>query len=110
MGLNLTLIPQMDTLGGRILAFVRLPLLTQDRDLFRQIEQIAHPFLDGVDWYGDSGLESVNTDPYGTPLTYAIAADLAKCLDPADLRRMDPAVRAFINEMPPDWRVVLWWC
>ena len=110
MGLKLTLIPQMDTMSGRMLAFVRLPLRTQDRDLFRKIEQIAHPFTDGVDWYSDGGLEPRDDDPYGTPLTFALASDLARCLEAADLCRTDPAVRAFINAMPPDWRVVLWWC
>lgn len=113
MGLNLTLIPQTETAGtipGPWLAFARLPLRTQNRELFQRIERIAHPFTDGVWWYGDEGLKQFSTDPYDTPLTYVLARDLKVELECADMVGTDAAIRAFVAAMPPDWRVVLWWC
>lgn len=110
MSTNLTLV--FDRYGcerDSLLAFERMRLDWQDYDAFDRLKSDAIPFVNGVDWFGDEGLEHSTTDDYGFPLTYVSAHTLAQHLSQESLRGWDAAALAFLKALPPDTKVVLWW-
>lgn len=109
MSVNLTLAFDRHRLNGALLAHERIGLNWQDYDLFKLIAAEATPITEGVDWYEDEGIKRRFTDPYGDMLTYVTAHALGRHLSGVRLAGWDAAVLAFINALPPDTRVVLWW-
>ncbi len=109
MGMNLTLAFDRYGFAGSILCFERHRLDWQDYEAFDRIKAEAVPLADGVQWYGDEGLEERKEDPYGEPLTCMLAHSIARHLSAAPLRRFDAATLTYLKALPPETRVVLWW-
>jgi hypothetical protein len=90
-----------------------------DRDLglFGQLSQEASPCLvqvlpEGlkVGRYEDAGLAFTDMDRYGKPLTFTTSSTLQKLRVPENLAPWNRAILAFLFALPPDSRVVLYWC
>lgn len=109
MSISLTLVVDQFRLPGRVLAYNRLRLELQDYRLFDRIKAEAVPLSEGVSWYEDEGLKQRSADPYGSPLTVLTAYAVARHLSGVRLYHWDAAVLAFLNALPPETRVVLWW-
>ncbi|OAI41700.1 hypothetical protein AYO40_02590 [Planctomycetaceae bacterium SCGC AG-212-D15] len=99
--------------------FLATATLRFDRDsrLLSQLDSGATPCLvrpvpDGlrVGHYEDEGLVFSTTDRYGKPLTFTTPADLARLAVPDDVVPWNRAVLAFLLGLPPDTRLVLYWC
>jgi hypothetical protein len=119
MGLDLTLCPIQYSDVKWWLAYDSLRLC-RDYRLFSHfgnigrtevkpvVEPMPLPKQTLLEWYGDEGLERRSNDPYGTPLTYIFAREFCKIkLD--NLNPWNKAVIAFIQSLPEDTPVVLWW-
>ncbi len=73
---------------------------------------LTHPLPAGlkVGHYEDEGLRWDDADRQGRPLTFTTPADLRRLRLPADLAPWNMAVLAFLLALPPEARVVLYWC
>lgn len=73
---------------------------------------LVHPLPEGlkVGHYEDEGLKFDEVDRYGKPLTFTTSADLKNLHPPDDLAPWNVAVLAFLKALPPDTRLVLFWC
>jgi hypothetical protein len=60
--------------------------------------------------YEDEGLLWSITDRYGTPLTFTTPTELRRLQVPDDLAPWNRAVLTFLLALPPDSRIVLYWC
>lgn len=109
MSLSLTLVFDQYKLSGPLLAFNRLRLEHQDYALFERMKAEATPLPEGLQWYGDEGIEECADDPYGKKLTFLTAYAVARHLSGVNLQGWTAAVLAFLNALPADTRVVLWW-
>lgn len=123
MGLDLALYPDQWERArfDSILATVRLPL-ERDYDLFGRISHInrteeqpickPRPLADiapkGLHNFEDEGLVYRLDDPYGDPLTYLSARELA-AVPCEDSSTWNKAVFAMIRALPPGTTIVLWW-
>ena len=60
----------------------------------------------------DTGEERTTQDPYGNSLTYVFAQDVKKI--PGEVREKltewNRAALAYIQELPDDTKIYLWWC
>ncbi len=116
MGVDLTLTfnivphiaPQKD--GLRFLAYSRLSL-HRDYNLWELIKTVpSHPLPESIDWYDDEGIKSVIVDPYGEPLRYATAGDLAPIAAHVSTRfGWNAGVFRFLATIRPETWVVLYW-
>jgi hypothetical protein len=91
--------------------------LERDAALFAQLARDASPSLVRplpaglrVGLYEDQGLTYADADRYGQALTYTTPADLRDLRPPDDITPWNRAVLAFLRALPPDARVVLYWC
>ncbi len=110
MGLDLTLVFHRLDILPDILAYDRLALW-RSQDLFREIKDIpSQPLEMRFTWYEDDGLVERTTDPYGAPLRWCWASDLAKLEITQDMHPWNAAVLAFVRALPPELKIVLWWC
>ncbi len=113
MGLNLTLVIENTAYAGCedvVLGYDRLTVATQNRELFDRIEREAIPLEQQLYEYNDEGLRKTGTTPYGRPLTWLPAKALAAELSAISLGARDRAVLMFLQSLPADTRIVLWWC
>lgn len=92
-------------------------LFDRDSALFARFAPDAEPRLVrplpaglSVGSYEDAGLRYTTADRYGNPLTYTTSADLAGLAVPDDLAPWNRAILAFLFALPPDARIVLFWC
>ena len=130
MGVDLTVSPIRHATLDWWLCYERIRF-DRDYELFGQIDKfgrgkrpvVCHPLPipvgKRVQWYGDDGLETITTNPYGTPLTYIVANEFRKlvideygagCHDGISLiSDWNRAVMAMLTAMPPDTPVVLYW-
>jgi hypothetical protein len=99
--------------------FLPTATLRFDRDygLFGQLEPqatpcIVSPIPEGlkVGRYEEEGLRFTATDRYGRPLRFTTPADLRQLRVPDDVAPWNRAVLAFLLALPPDARIVLFWC
>ena len=60
--------------------------------------------------YEDEGLRYDETDRSGNPLTFTSPANLRNLRLPADLSPWNRAAVSFLLALPPDTRVILYWC
>jgi hypothetical protein len=99
--------------------FLATATLRLDRDP-RLLAQLApdaepclvHPLPEGlkVGHYEDEGLKYDEVDRYGNSLTFTTPVNL-RCLRlPDDLSDWNRAVLSFLLALPPDARVILFWC
>lgn len=56
-----------------------------------------------------SDLEEVREDAYGALLTYLPAGELKRLVLPADADIVNQATMAYINTLPDEWPVILYW-
>jgi len=121
MGLDLTLLPLRDPreVGEvSVLAYNRLSF-DRDSELFGQITDIdgseptikplAIPPQMWVTTYEDEGLDRTRTDKYGTELTFVYAKELKKLKLPEDVSARNRAIKAFVDALPNDTPIILWW-
>jgi hypothetical protein len=73
---------------------------------------LVHPLPEGlkIGCYQEEGLIYTATDRSGQPLTFTTPADLARLRVPDDIDPWNRAVLAFLAALPPDTRIVLYWC
>lgn len=73
---------------------------------------LAHPLTDGlrVGVYEDTGLRFTDTDRYGHHLCYTTPSDLRGLVVPDDAAPWNRAIVAFLTALPPDTRLILYWC
>jgi hypothetical protein len=99
--------------------FLPTATLRLDRDprLLGQLDPQASPCLVyplpaglKVGRYEDQGLIQTATDRYGKPLTFTTSADIRQLRVPDDVSPWNRAVLAFLLTLPPDTRIVLYWC
>ena len=84
--------------------------LDRDGALFDAIERAPSFAVPQVEVYEDDGLRVRGTTPYGEPVRYALAGELARAgSEPADLSPWNAAVVAFLRALPADLPVYLWW-
>lgn len=115
MGVDLTLCPDRyhgDALGW-FLAHTRLDT-NRHYAFYAAIQALdSQPLPPHVrfQWYGDNGLEDRQADPYGAPLTWLDAGAFQQI--PGRVRAMlspwNNAVLLFLETIPPQSKVVLWW-
>jgi len=59
--------------------------------------------------YEDEGIAQRHDDAYGEGLTFAYAGDMAKLSMPTDATAKNRAVKAFIDALPEDTPIILFW-
>ncbi len=59
--------------------------------------------------YDDEGLKSTRTDAFGVELTFAYAQELKKLKLPDDVTTRNRAVKAFIDALPNETPIILYW-
>jgi hypothetical protein len=102
--------------GGEVLATASLRF-DRDQRLLSQFAASASPCLvrplpQGlkVGHYEDKGLTFDELDRYGKPLTYTTSTDIQRVKLPPDLAPWNHAILAFMTKLPPETRLVLYWC
>jgi len=72
----------------------------------------VHPIPAGLKLghHEEQGLKWTDTDRYGKPLTYTTSTDLRRLKLPEDLAPWNEAILAFLRTLPPDKRLILYWC
>lgn len=63
-----------------------------------------------VGHYEDEGLKFAVTDRSGNPLTFTTPADLRRLRLPDDISPWNKAVLSFMLALPPETRLILYWC
>jgi hypothetical protein len=101
---------------GEMLSTARLRF-DRDMRLLVQLEGqatpcLVHPLPEGlnVGVYQDDGLKFTVTDRTGQPLTYTTPADLLRLQVPDDIAPWNRAILSFLVALPPNTRIVLYWC
>jgi hypothetical protein len=101
---------------GEFLATATLRL-DRDAGLFAQLApdaepRLAQPLPAGlkVGHYQEDGLRWDEADNQGCRLTFTTPADLRRLRLPDDLAPWNRAVLAFLLALPPESRIVLYWC
>jgi hypothetical protein len=91
--------------------------LERDPALLAQLAPDAEPCLvrplpNGlkIGHYEDEGLRYDETDRSGNPLTFTSPSDLRNLRLPDDLSLWNRAAVSFLLGLPPDARVILYWC
>lgn len=112
MGVDLTVVPEwMPGLSLAPLAVTRFDMDIRDYDLWKALKEASTPLECGLQWYGDDGIETRTTDAYGDPIGFVTAFTFLRLwrehLD-GDRSRWDRAVIAFIQELEPERRVLLY--
>jgi hypothetical protein len=112
MGVDLTLVLDKYELSGPILAHDRLSLRGRHYDLWVRLDAAGTPVAEGIDWYGDEGIERRTENPYGDPIKAITAFQFIKAWDEfskgSHWGDWDLAVAAFIRALPAATKIVLW--
>src|SRR4051812_46517473 len=94
--------------------FLATATLRMDRDeaLFAQLAAGAQMLSAGlkVGHHEDEGLRWDEVDRYGKPLTFTTPEELRRLRLPDEVAPWNRAVLAFLLALPPDTRIVLYWC
>lgn len=113
MGLDLTLLPHKHHHVSGTPFLCESLRLDRDYALFDLILTAPRHFPGGpVEIHSDAGWEKRTTDPYGDPIYYVKAGDLAVALSDIAALSTSPwnaAVIAFVRALPADVPVYLWW-
>jgi hypothetical protein len=117
MGLDLTVMAShFRDRRGEMLPTATLRFDRDDR-LFSQLTDDATPCLvqrlpDGltVGVHEDAGLRFVLVDRYDRPLTCTTPEDIRRLVVPNDTAPWNRAIISFLLALPPDARIVLYWC
>ncbi|WP_144106820.1 hypothetical protein [Paraburkholderia sp. BCC1886] len=113
MSLSLSLIIDQNRQGlpdGTVQPFTRLRFSGYTRRIEEAVRSIAIVLDAGLDAHDDEkGSVVLTTDNYGSPLCWLSAGTLAPILRDAIYDQSDAAVVAYIEAMPADTRVILYW-
>jgi hypothetical protein len=117
MGVDLkVLTSQFRERRGEFLATATLRL-DRDSALLSQLSTgskpcLVHPLPADlkVGHYEDEGLKYETVDRHGAPLTYTTPAELQKLRLLDDVSPWNRAELAFLLALPPEARVILYWC
>lgn len=110
MGVDLTLLPDVPRRSD-VTPFLRDSLcLDRDCSLWRMVEAASSHEAGEVTVITEDGWRKVTTTPYGAPLHYVLAGDLAAAVAGADTSPWNAAVLAFVAALPADVPIYLWWC
>lgn len=63
-----------------------------------------------VETYEEEGVRRTRTDNYGTELTFVYAQQLKRLKMPGDASPKNKAVKAFVDALPNETPIILWWC
>lgn len=101
---------------GELLATASLRF-ERDEWLFARLAPDAEPRLVEplppslkVGHYEDEGLRWDDTDRLGRPLTFTTSDRLRRLRVPEEVSPWNRAVLAFLLSLPPDTKLVLYWC
>lgn len=111
MGTDLTLVPERYPSLDDWLCLERLQLNMRDYDLWDRLREQATPLGKPIEWLGEDGVERLEVDYDGDPISYLPAGILARefaKLPPEEVCWWDKAVLALIAALPPSTRVLLW--
>lgn len=110
MGLDLTLLPHKHHHVSGTPFLCESLRMDRDYDLFGRLRACPSREAGSVEVHSDDGWRRTDGDPYGDPIRYALAGDLAAVL-PADVEvsPWNAAVIAFVRALPADVPVYLWW-
>jgi hypothetical protein len=83
-------------------------------DFHDELQRFVIPLTQRFCWYDDdNGIEDRQTDPYGDPLTFILAHQLAPLIRAEAARNprdaWSAAVAACVGQMPAMTKIVLWW-
>jgi hypothetical protein len=115
MGVDLQLLPLLQPNYWAAHDLIRVG---QDTDLFKQIEALPQlGILAPVACYLARNKEDetvygeIENSPYGLRLTFTRAADLLTLKDHEAVRTLwrNRAVWAYLEQMPADWPIILYW-
>jgi hypothetical protein len=112
MGLDLKFFPiENPDFGGNWYVRTVLELRRDYRvfDLVRSVKCHLVGPLKKVFVPGDRECPACTEDAYGSPLTFAMAGDLASVNLPDDAAYWTQAAWAYLRSLPMDTVVVLWW-
>ena len=112
MGLDLTLLPHKHHHTGGVPLLCESLRLDRDYGLFGKLRACPSREAGALEVRCDSGWRTTQTDPYGDPIRYALAGDLAAVLvdvSSADVSPWNFAALAFLRALPADVPVYLWW-
>ncbi|MHA6823961.1 hypothetical protein ACQUKI_20855 [Ralstonia pseudosolanacearum] len=111
MSLSLTLVfDKYERSHDPVIASNRLKFEGHANHLQEVLQPVTLPLPAGVEWLSeDAGLKLFKTDPYGDELTFVSAGLLAPRLHDTVQGVWGKAVAAFVQALPPETRVVLWW-
>lgn len=125
MGINLMILPTSskdDIWKDEFFAYTRLKFEI-DYDIFCQIielnlgnckpkvKPLPLPVKLWVHLYKIDGCYAqTRKDEYGKDLTYLYAEEFKKIQLPADASPMNVAIKAYIDALPNDLPIILWWC
>lgn len=108
MGVSLQIAIDKHGLYG-FLANNRLYMDVQGDQILHKLKVFATPFSCEVGWYFDDGLKDTTEDNYGFPLTFVTAHQFIKSFAGERLTPWDNAVLAFIRELKPETKILLFW-
>jgi hypothetical protein len=113
MGVSLTLVPEQYPNQSMPTNYVRLPLRRENHDMYDELRENAVPLGCAMMDYSDGGLIAVAVDDiYEEPLAFLNAGRLSNLLAKhmnGKAAAWDVAVLAFIDTLPKQTRVILWW-
>ncbi len=121
MGLDLTILPMHgpQEMGEVSILTYNLLKFDRDHDIFGQIielddseptiKPLAIPPQMWIKTYGDEGIEHTRTDKYGIELTFVYAEELKKLNLPKNVSAYNQAIKSFIDALPNDTPIILWW-
>lgn len=117
MGLDLTVLASnFRERRGEMLPTATLRF-DRDTAIFSQLAPdatpcLVHPLPDGltVGSYEDSGLRYTDADRSGNRLSFTTPVDLRRLVVPDDTAPWNRAIITFLLALPPDTRLVLYWC
>lgn len=116
MGVDLTLMP---LLAKDYWCAHELIRVERDRSLWGPIDALPqtdvpeplHCYLAKHPHDGETSYGSIATTPYGDPIKYTTAGDLVGLKSEQGVRDnwKNRAVWAYLEQMPPEWQIALWW-
>ena len=112
MGLDLSILPINPQEIGEISVLITTRIdLDRDYGFFNQISRkpITIPPQMWVEMYGEKGIERTRTDRYGVELTFIYAKELKKLSLPKNVSARNRAIKSFIDALPDDTPIILWW-
>lgn len=60
-------------------------------------------------WHNDNGAKQVDTDPYGTKLTFIYSEELKKVVVPKETTKWNKKFIQVAKSLPKGTKIILWW-